>query len=142
MRRLLFDSPVSLAGYAIATAIGAAWGTLWSTGRIVRRDGLIVFTGLPRWAYRRGGICVGACYLTGGTVSPAVLRHEAVHKAQWRRYGLAFPLLNLLAGAEPTTNRFEIEAGLTDGGYLRRRPKSAGASTRSASTPDSSTSTS
>lgn len=142
MRRLLINSPISLIGYLFATAVGLAWGALWSTGEIRRRHGLFVFTGLPRWAYRRGGICVGSCYLTGSNVTPAVLRHESVHREQWRRYGLLFPVLNLWAGANPLTNRFEIEAGLSDGGYLRPRRKSAGASTSSGSTGPSSTSAS
>lgn len=142
IRRLLVDSPVSALGFAFATVVGACWGWLWSTGAVTRHDGLLVFSGMPRWSYRRGGVCVGACYLTGSNTSPSVLRHERVHVRQWRRYGALFPLLNVLAGRNPLTNRFEIEAGLRDGGYLRRRAKSAGVSTRSAATPDSSTSVS
>jgi hypothetical protein len=47
-----------------------------------------------------------------------------VHKAQWRRYGMLFPFLYFLAGRDPLQNRFEIEAGLEKGGYLRtRRPR-------------------
>jgi hypothetical protein len=46
-----------------------------------------------------------------------VLRHEAVHRAQWRRYGLAFVPLYVAAGPVAQTNRFEREAGLRDGGY-------------------------
>jgi hypothetical protein len=49
-----------------------------------------------------------------------VLRHEAVHKEQWLRYGLLMPFLYLLAGRDPLRNRFEIEAGLEDGHYLPR----------------------
>ena len=46
-----------------------------------------------------------------------------MHKAQWRTYGMLFPLLYLIAGRDPLRNRFEIEAGLEAGGYLpRRRP--------------------
>ena len=52
--------------------------------------------------------------------SDAVLRHEAVHKRQWRRYGFLMPVLYLLAGRNPLRNRFEIEAGLEDGGYVPR----------------------
>lgn len=86
----------------------------------MRRDGdLWVFTGMPKWTFSRGGSCVGACYLTHSNVSPAVLRHERVHVQQWRHYGLALPLLYFLSGRDPLRNRFEIEAGLTDGGYIR-----------------------
>ncbi|WP_441729288.1 Fe-S oxidoreductase [Glaciibacter sp. 2TAF33] len=118
MRRLLFDSPLSRAGYLYATAVGLLWGSVWSTGRVERRGGLIVFRGLPKWAFGRGGSCVGGCYLTNHNVSDDVLEHEAVHKRQWQRYGMVFPLLYLLAGRDPLKNRWEIQAGLAKGGYL------------------------
>ena len=125
MRRLLIDSPVSRAGYLYATIVGLVWGGIWSTGRVERRNGLFVFRGLPKWAFGRGGTCVGACYLTNQNVSADVLEHEAVHKVQWQRYGMLFPVLYSLAGRDPLQNRYEIEAGLEKGGYLRRpkRPR-------------------
>lgn len=86
-----------------------------------RRDGLWVFRGMPRWTFNRGGSCVGSCYFTDVNVSEPVLRHERVHRDQWRRYGLALPILYFFAGRDPLNNRFEIEAGLEDGGYVRRR---------------------
>lgn len=115
--RLLFDSQISLLGYLYATAVGLLWGFLWSTGRVEVRDGLFVFRGMPRRTFGRGGSCVGRCYLTDGNVSDAILEHEAVHKRQWQRYGMVFPLLYLLSGRDPLRNRFEIEAGLEKGGY-------------------------
>jgi hypothetical protein len=118
LRIRLTDSPISRAGYWWATLVGFAWGFLWSTGPIVRRDGLIVFTGMPKWTYGRGGSCVGGCYLTGSNTRKRVLEHETVHKAQWQRYGMLFPLLYFMAGRNPLKNRFEIEAGLEAGGYL------------------------
>jgi hypothetical protein len=118
---ILFDSPISRAGYLYATAVGLVWGSIWSTGRVERRDGLIVFRGMPTWTFGRGGSCVGGCYLTNDNVTPDVLEHEAVHKRQWQRYGMVFPLLYLLSGRNPLTNRWEIEAGLEKGGYLRPR---------------------
>jgi len=118
---ILLDSPVSLVGYAYGNAVGWIWGGLWSTGRIERRAGLWVFRGMPSWTFARGGVCVGGCYLTGDApIDDRVLRHEAVHKTQWRRYGMLMPLLYLLAGRDPLTNRFEIEAGLADGNYVDR----------------------
>jgi len=117
-RQLAFDSPVSHAGYLAAHTLGLAWGGLWSTGRVERRGGLVVFTGMPGWSFRRGGMCVGGCYLTDRNTGEDVLGHERVHRAQWRRYGMAFPFLNALAGRDPRHNRFEIEAGLEAGGYL------------------------
>lgn len=118
---VLLDSPVSRAGAAYATAVGWAWGALLSTGRIAHREGLWVFCGLPDWAFRRGGVCVGSCFLTGDEhPTDAVLRHEAVHARQWQRYGMLMPLLYLIAGRDPLRNRFEIAAGLVDGNYVPR----------------------
>lgn len=121
----LLRSPLSRLGYWWGTSAGWLWGSLWSTGRVERRDGLWVFRGMPEWTFRRGGVCVGGCFLTGDVEpSDAVLRHEAVHKAQWLRYGFLMPVLYLFAGCDPLRNRFEIEAGLEDGGYVpRRRPR-------------------
>ena len=92
-----------------------------STGRVERHGGLFVFRGMPKWAFGRGGSCVGGCYLTDQNVTPDVLEHEAVHKRQWLRYGMLFPLLYLAAGRNPLKNRFEIEAGLEKGGYVKTR---------------------
>lgn len=118
---------MSQAGYAWGTAVGWVWGSIWSTGRVERRGGLWIFRGMPRWAYRRGGVCVGGCYLTGDApISERVLTHEAVHAMQWRRYGFLMPLLYLIAGRDPLRNRFEIEAGLEDGNYVPRTRGSAG----------------
>ena len=117
----LLDSPVSYLGYLWGTSIGWVWGGLLSRGRIERREGLWVFRGMPSWAFGRGGVCVGGCFLTGeDRVSDHVLRHEAVHAQQWRRYGFLMPWLYLLAGRNPLRNRFEIEAGLEDGNYIPR----------------------
>ena len=118
VRSILFDSPVSRAGYLYATLVALVWGFFWSTGRVERRGGLVVFRGMPAWAFGRGGSCVGGCYLTNQNVSDRILEHEAVHKRQWQRYGMVFPLLYLVAGRNPLRNRFEIEAGLDKGGYL------------------------
>jgi hypothetical protein len=120
------DSRLSRAGYLYGTAVGWIWGSIWSTGRVEKRGGLWIFRGMPRWAYRRGGVCVGGCYLTGDEkVTDRVLAHEAVHAQQWRRYGFLMPVLYLAAGPDPLRNRFEIEAGLEDGNYV---PRSRGGS--------------
>lgn len=122
LRRLLIDSPVSRAGFYFATLVGLAVGVPLSTGRVRRVGELIVCTGLPAWAFRRGGTCVGAVYLTRSNAGARVLEHEAVHVRQWKRYGMLFPLLYARAGRDPLHNRFEIEAGLEKGGYVRSRP--------------------
>ncbi len=118
---VLLDSRISRIGYWYGTAVGWVWGGLWSTGRIERRGGLWIFRGMPRRTFARGGVCVGGCFLTGDEpFDDRVLAHEAVHAAQWRRYGFLMPVLYLLAGRDPLCNRFEIEAGLEDGRYLPR----------------------
>ena len=115
---LVVDSGLSRLGYWYATAVGFFWGFLWSVGRVERRSGLWVFRGMPRSTFGRGGSCIGGCYLTHDNVSDQVLEHEAVHKRQWQRYGMLFPLLYLAAGRDALHNRFEIEAGLEKGGYV------------------------
>ncbi|WP_243076885.1 Fe-S oxidoreductase [Microbacterium sp. SS28] len=118
----LLDSPVSRVGYWYGTTVGWIWGGLWSTGPVERHGELWVFRGMPSWAFKRGGVCVGGCFLTGdGRIGERLLAHETVHARQWRRYGLLMPLLYLLAGRDPLRNRFEIEAGLEDGNYVPRR---------------------
>jgi hypothetical protein len=121
LRRILYAPPIARAGYLYATAVGLTLGALFSTGRIRRVDGLFVCVGMPRWAFRRGGTCVGGVYLTDTNDAPAVLRHEAVHRRQWQEFGMMFPLLYWLAGQDPLHNHFEIEAGLEDGNYLPKK---------------------
>lgn len=115
--RLARNRRVLRAGYLAATAIGLVWGGALSVGRLEARNGVIVARGCPRWAFGRGGTTIGAVYLTRDSVSPAVLEHEAVHRDQWRRYGLALVPLYLAAGPIASENRFEVEAGLEKGGY-------------------------
>lgn len=60
--------------------------------------------------------------------SPRLLRHEAVHAAQWAgwpvvflpAYGLASLWSLLRHGDAATGNGFEVAAGLEDGGYTRK----------------------
>lgn len=117
----LLDSRVALLGFWWGRLVGWTWGLLWSRGRVERREGLWVFRGMPNWSFGRGGVCVADCFLTGDAEpSVAVLRHEAVHARQWRRYGILMPFLYFVAGRNPMRNRFEIEAGLEDGNYVPR----------------------
>ncbi|GAA1688872.1 hypothetical protein GCM10009792_06130 [Microcella alkalica] len=118
LRRLGLHPVVALPGYALVTALALAWGAVLSGFRVSRRGGVIVCAGMPRWAFGRGGTTLGAVYLTHDALSPRVLAHEAAHRAQWRRYGLAMIPLYLAAGRDPLRNRFEIAAGLESGGYL------------------------
>jgi hypothetical protein len=108
---------VARPGYWFATAAGVTWGALLGGFRVSKRGGVIVCAGLPRWAFGRGGTTIGAAYLTRDNTSDNVLEHEAVHRAQWKKYGLAFIPLYLAAGQDARRNRFEVEAGLDKGGY-------------------------
>ena len=115
--RVLLHPVVTRPGYWFATGAGLLWGALLSFGRIRSEGGVILARKCPRWAFGRGGTTIGAVYLTHDNHSPNVLEHEAVHRAQWKRYGLAFIPLYIAAGAVAQTNRFEVEAGLEKGGY-------------------------
>jgi len=117
LKRLALHPVVAVPGYWVATAAGAIWGGTLSVGRLEERGGVIVAAGCPKWAFGRGGTTIGAVYITRDKDSADVLRHEAVHRAQWKRYGLAFIPLYVAAGPIARTNRFEIEAGLALGGY-------------------------
>ncbi|MCU1424659.1 MAG: hypothetical protein JWM51_950 [Microbacteriaceae bacterium] len=116
-RAVLLHPAVARPGYWVATAAGLLWGCTLSRGRLRRAGGVVVASRCPRWAFGRGGTTIGAVFLTHTEPSAAVLEHEAVHREQWRRYGLSFIPLYIAAGAVARTNRFEIEAGLRKGGY-------------------------
>jgi hypothetical protein len=117
LRAALLSPVIARPGYALATACGWLWGAAIHLGPYESRGGVVVCEQLPAWAFGRGGTTIGAVYLTRDNTRPAVLRHEAVHRAQWKHYGLAFIPLYVAAGADARHNRFEIEAGLADGGY-------------------------
>ncbi|MGO2113005.1 MAG: Fe-S oxidoreductase, partial [Pseudoclavibacter sp.] len=59
LERIFLDSPISRLGAYAATLVGLAIGVPLSVGRIEVHDGLIVCRGLPKFAFRRGGTCVG-----------------------------------------------------------------------------------
>jgi hypothetical protein len=117
LRAVLLHPVVARPGYWFATASGFVWGAILSLGRVKRQGGVVVAARMPKWSFGRGGTTIGAVFLTKNNVSPEVLEHEAVHRAQWRKYGLAFIPLYLAAGQDAKKNRFEIEAGLKKGGY-------------------------
>lgn len=116
--RVLLHPAVARPGYWVATAAGAIWGFTLSRGRVAPGP-VYIAAHMPRWSFGRGGTTIGAVYLTRDNDSPGVIEHEAVHRAQWRRYGLAFIPLYIAAGADARSNRFEIEAGVERGGYGR-----------------------
>ena len=121
LRRALLNPVIARPGFWFATACAWVWGrVLLGRWRVGDTPGgrLHRFDGLPSWAFGRGGTTIGAIYLTRDAEAPSVLAHEFVHTTQWKRYGLAFVALYVAAGARPTTNRFEVEAGLEGGGYV------------------------
>jgi hypothetical protein len=116
-RRVLLSPVVVLPGYWVATIAGLIWGGVMSRFRLRAEGGVIVAPHMPNWTFGRGGTTIGAVFFTRATPTAAILEHESVHRAQWRRYGLCFIPLYIAAGVDARTNRFEIEAGLTKGGY-------------------------
>ena len=123
LRRVMLWPVLTRPGYWFATGCIWVWGTVLG-GKFGVKKGMRYFRGLPKWSFGRGGTTIGAIYLTSDSDSDDVMEHEAEHRAQWKRYGLAFIPLYIAAGSEPTTNRFEVGAGLELGGYVRkRRPK-------------------
>lgn len=68
---------------------------------------------------RARGTTIGGAFLTGRDPARALVRHEAVHADQWAAYGWTFALRYLFEELRHrgSRNRFEIAAGLADGGY-------------------------
>lgn len=119
LRRVMLWPVIARPGYWFATVCALVWGGILSRFRMRRAGGVIIARGVPKWAFGRGGTTIGAVFLTTDNTSQNVLEHEAVHRAQWKKYGLAFIPLYIAAGANPLTNRFEVEAGLKKAGYVR-----------------------
>jgi hypothetical protein len=119
LRRVMLWPVIARPGYWFATLCGLVWGGILSGFKMRRAGGVIIAERVPNWAFGRGGTTIGAVFLTTTNTSQNVLEHEAVHRAQWKKYGLAFIPLYIAAGANPLTNRFEVEAGLKKAGYVR-----------------------
>lgn len=117
LRRFLLLPIIARPGYWFATVCGFIWGAVLGRFHLKRQGGVLVASRLPSWAFGRGGTTIGAVYLTSTNVTPRILQHEAVHRAQWKKYGLAYIPLYVAAGQDALRNRFEIEAGLELGGY-------------------------
>jgi hypothetical protein len=120
LRRFLLWPVWTRPGYWFATGCIWIWGTVLG-GKFTTKGGMHYFRGMPKWSFGRGGTTIGAIYLTHDNDSDDVIAHEAEHRAQWKRYGLAFIPLYVAAGTDAKTNRFEVGAGLELGGYVRRR---------------------
>lgn len=86
--------------------------------------GLYVASGMAG-GFGRGGTTIGRVYLTRSNTARSVLRHESVHAAQWERYGVLFAVRYLAEEIRHpgAANKYEIEAGLEDGGYTGKRSR-------------------
>lgn len=103
----------------LVTYVALAYARLWRANIAFDDEfGLFVASSM-RGGFGRGGTTIGGVYLTGRNLSRPVLRHEAVHADQWARYGLLFAVRYLVEEIRRpgARNRYEIEAGLADGGY-------------------------
>ncbi|MCQ4121469.1 hypothetical protein [Rhodococcus tibetensis] len=104
---------------AAITCAALAYARVWG-GRTAFDEefGIFVCSGM-RGGFARGGTTIGGAFLTGRTPARTLLRHEAVHADQWATYGWSFALRYLFEELRHrgARNRFEIAAGLADGGY-------------------------
>lgn len=106
-------------GSLLATTVAILWARLWRAKlRYDPSTRLVVATGMVS-GFARSGTTVGGVFLTRREPSASLLRHEAVHADQWARHGLTFPVRYVVeeVGRPGRMNRYEVEAGLKDGGY-------------------------
>lgn len=87
-----------------------------------RSTRLVVCTGGRVKLYGRGGTTLGTTFVTGKLPSNrnrrrALIRHEASHMGQWKKYGPRMGPRYLREGRNPCRNYFEQRAGLRNGGY-------------------------
>jgi len=99
-----------------AAAIGnaAAAYTLATGGDCWTLAGLRTCHGGWGHLYSLGGTTWGTTYVASPGVTalmPQTIRHEAVHRYQWRLYGAWFAVMYLHAGNDHDANRFERQAG-------------------------------
>jgi RHS repeat-associated protein len=108
--------------YLQAEEIGL-WAAAYTTatgGRCRYLYGLRTCQGGWGHLYSRGGTTWGSTYVAAPgsqNVTPLRIRHETIHRSQWRWFGRSFIWLYLAAGSNPCTNVFERQAGLIAGGY-------------------------
>lgn len=106
----------------VVTLLALGYAKLWRA-RITFDDqfDLFVCAGMKA-GFGRAGTTIGGAYLTKQATQLRTIRHEAKHADQWAHYGIAFAGLYLFEELRHrgAANRFEIEAGLEDGGYARK----------------------
>ncbi|MEV0946020.1 hypothetical protein [Rhodococcus sp. NPDC049939] len=104
---------------AVITRLALVYARLWGA-RITFDDEFGIFLCCEmRGGYARGGTTIGGAFLTGWVPQRSLVRHEAVHADQWAEYGWTFAVRYLIEEFRHRgpRNRFEIAAGLADGGY-------------------------
>ena len=103
----------------LITLIALGWAKLWRASITFDDEYQIYVCSGMRGGFGRAGTTIGGAYLTKDHVARRTLRHEAVHADQWARYGSSFILRYLSEESRnpKERNKFEIEAGLADGGY-------------------------
>ncbi|AEF42257.1 hypothetical protein [Hoyosella subflava] len=104
----------------VVTALALLYARmLGAKPRFEGRTRLFIASGM-RGGFARAGTTVGGVFLTGKDPSARLIRHESVHADQWARYGFTFPVRYWIEELRNPRgkNRFEIEAGLEDGGYV------------------------
>jgi len=72
--------------------------------------------------YANGGTTFGDTYMAGrgqDKVTPQKIKHEKVHRSQWRNGGYGFAYDYIRSGSNAYTNKYERAAGLCDGGYRK-----------------------
>lgn len=103
----------------LVTYVAIVYASMWRAQLTFDEEFGLIVASRMRGGFGRGGTTVGGVYLTKKNVSRAVLRHESVHADQWARYGVSFALRYLVEEVRRprSANRYEIEAGLENGGY-------------------------
>jgi len=116
------ESAVAWKTHVDASMIGvlAATYTTDTGGTCQMRYGLDTCQGGWGHLYANGGTTLGTTYNAAPGdehVTPQVIGHEKIHVSQWQHFGEGFFLMYPAGGFDPYENPYEIEAGLTDGGY-------------------------
>ncbi|WP_084721657.1 hypothetical protein [Rhodococcus marinonascens] len=106
---------------AAITRLVLVYARMWGARIAFDNEFGIFVCSRMRGGYARGGTTIGGAFLTGGVPQRSLLRHEAVHADQWAAYGWSFAWRYLFEESRHrgARNRFEIAAGLADGGYDR-----------------------
>ncbi|RRQ26482.1 hypothetical protein DK926_18420 [Rhodococcus sp. Eu-32] len=112
-------------GSLVATYVALGYARLWRAKIAFDDDHRLFVASGMRGGFGRGGTTIGGVYLTRTNTSRAVLRHESVHAGQWARYGVLFAVRYLVEEVRHpgASNKYEIEAGLSDGGYKGKPPR-------------------